>query len=236
MRIFTAFLLVFFCQSAICQYSLSGKILNVKTNVPIEYAYIKIVDRDRWTVADNKGEFHLKNVEKGEINLLVSALGYAKKTFSLHVAENRTDLVFYLPEDNLQLNEVVVTAIRKTDEMATTWLIDRAGIEHLQVIGISDFMSLLPGGQTNRNQHLATGSAQLLAVRGTTSEHGNPTFGTAIEVDGIRLSNNASFGTSTSSIGEVYGVDTRNIATGAIESVEIITGIPSVEYGDLSNG
>jgi len=236
MRYSTVLLFIITFHSALCQYSLSGKILNVKTKAPVEYAFIEIADRDQWAVADNKGEFLLKNVGKGEISLLVSALGYVQKSVTLKVEQNRTDLTIYLTEDNLQLNEVVITAKRKTDEMATTWLIDRAGIEHLQVIGISDFMSLLPGGQTNRNQHLATGSAQLLAVRGTTSEHGNPTFGTAIEVDGIRLSNNASFGTSTSSIGEVYGVDTRNIATGAIESVEIITGIPSVEYGDLSNG
>ena len=52
---------------------------------------------------------------------------------------------------------------------------------------------------------------------------------TAVEVDGIRLSNNASFSGAN-------GIDTKNIATTNIESVEIITGIPSVEYGDVSGG
>ena len=35
---------------------------------------------------------------------------------------------------------------------------------------------------------------------------------------------------------ETKGVGLRNIGSSNIESVEIITGIPSVEYGDLSNG
>ena len=35
---------------------------------------------------------------------------------------------------------------------------------------------------------------------------------------------------------ETKGAGLRNISSSNIESVEIITGIPSVEYGDLSNG
>ena len=32
------------------------------------------------------------------------------------------------------------------------------------------------------------------------------------------------------------GVDTRNITVADIESVEVITGVPSAEYGDLNSG
>ena len=37
-------------------------------------------------------------------------------------------------------------------------------------------------------------------------------------------------------MGETAGASTRSISSSNIESVEIVTGIPSVEYGDLSNG
>ena len=35
---------------------------------------------------------------------------------------------------------------------------------------------------------------------------------------------------------DLKGVDLRNIGVSNIESIEVVTGIPSVEYGDLSNG
>ena len=58
---------------------------------------------------------------------------------------------------------------------------------------------------------------------------GNPDFGTVVEMDGVRLSGNAT-AASTS------GTDTRNIGNSNVERVEVITGVPSVEYGDLTDG
>ena len=45
----------------------------------------------------------------------------------------------------------------------------------------------------------------------------------------MRLQNNAAFD-------ETRGVDVRSVSSTNIESVEIVTGIPSVEHGDLTNG
>ena len=67
-------------------------------------------------------------------------------------------------------------------------------------------------------------------------------LGTQIQVDGIPISNDANlqYSTSYGSIQEYAnvnrGVDTRAISTDDIESVEIVRGIPSVEYGDLTSG
>ena len=62
-----------------------------------------------------------------------------------------------------------------------------------------------------------------------------PSFGTAVEVDGVRLSNNASYSDLNSST-SLKGASTNSIASSNIESVEVITGVPSVEYGDMSSG
>ena len=51
----------------------------------------------------------------------------------------------------------------------------------------------------------------------------------AVEVDGVRLSTNASLGDPT-------GASTRNLSATNIESVEVVTGVPSAEYGDISSG
>lgn len=58
---------------------------------------------------------------------------------------------------------------------------------------------------------------------------GNAAFGTALEVDGVRVGNNASFGSMS-------GTGTRNISTENVQSIEVITGVPSAEYGDLNSG
>ncbi|MDR1524066.1 MAG: TonB-dependent receptor [Tannerella sp.] len=216
-------------QSVYCQYyTITGKISDSKDNKPVEYATVFLSDNRLWTVADEKGEFVLKNVPPGKTVLTIQSLGYVKMTFELDVKDNITDMAFRLAEDNLALDEVVVTATQKTKELTTSYIIDRTTLDHAQILYVSDISSLLPGGKTSLKQNL-TSSSQRFALRSGTNEKGNASFGTAVEVDGVRLQNNAAFD-------ETNGADVRNVSSTNIESVEIITGIPSVEHGDLSNG
>lgn len=80
----------------------------------------------------------------------------------------------------------------------------------------------------------------------TTDEDMNG-LGSAVIRNGAPISNNANMDAlnptvigATTSLGggasPTGGVDTRNISADNIESVEVIRGIPSVEYGDLSSG
>jgi len=91
---------------------------------------------------------------------------------------------------------------------------------------MSNISSLLPGGKTI-NPDLTTENA--LSLRSGGLSVGNAAFGTAVEVDGVRMGDNANFGS-------ISGVSTRSIAVENIESVEVITGVPSAEYGDLNSG
>ena len=99
-------------------------------------------------------------------------------------------------------------------------------MEHLQVSNVSDISALLPGGKTKVPDLTAN---HIFSLRDGGSTAGNAAFGTAVEVDGVRIGNNGSFG-------NMNGVDTRNITVADIESVEVITGVPSAEYGDLNSG
>ncbi|MDR2361389.1 MAG: TonB-dependent receptor [Prevotellaceae bacterium] len=217
------------------RFTLSGTVVNARTKAPVEFASVILDNGERWTITDEQGVFLLKNVPAGDIALTVSCLGYAKQTLKRTVSGDMSALIVYLAEDNLQLKEVIISARRHQEEATTAYVIDRASLAHLQMLNVADAMSLLPGGQTNKNLHLATGDAQYITVRNSAgSEDGNPTFGTAVEVDGVRLSHNATFSASTAS--RLYGIDTRTITTTNVESIEVVTGIPSVQYGDLSNG
>jgi hypothetical protein len=216
---------------------LAGKVLG-RGGAPVAYALVAVADRGLWTTANERGEFRLKSVPRGEVRVEVSCLGYVKRVLTLTVEGDVDSLAWPLQEDNLALAEVVVTAKSKPDAATTTYVIDRRSMEHMQLNGVADITALLPGGQTNLALHLASESEQRIALRSVDTEDGNASFATALEVDGVRLNANAAFMKEKRPTASSYvaGTDTRSIASGNIESVEVIMGVPSVEHGDMHNG
>lgn len=209
------------------QNVLSGYVLDKQKQHPIPGATITIAETDLWAIADKEGRFRIENVPIGKIVVQVTSLNYVKLSSEIIMREV-VDTVFFMIKDDLALENVVVTATIQSDEAnGTTYSIDRKALDQLQMLSVQDAMSLLPGGKTNRDLTLTSGP-QNLYVNGRFSESGNPAFGVGVEVDGVRLSPNALPG--------ITAVDVRNISTTNIESIEVITGVPSVEYGDVANG
>ncbi|MBQ8158273.1 MAG: TonB-dependent receptor [Prevotella sp.] len=205
---------------------LSGRVYDADTDEPIEFASILLSESGLWAVTDSKGEFTIKNVPEGKSTLTVQCLGYQKRTMPMILNASVPKLSLRLKPENLKLREVTVIAKRKTDEATTSYTIDRQTLDNQQILNISDIQTLLPGGKTI-NPSLMNDNR--MSLRSGSQEKGNASFGTAIEIDGLRLDNNAV-------AGETMGASTRTLSASNIESVEIVTGIPSVEYGDLSNG
>jgi len=201
-------------------------VFDADTEKPIEFASILLKESGQWAISNEQGEFQLKNVPAGWSTLTVQCLGYHKRTFPMQLSRNVTDMRLRLKPENLKLDGVTVVAKRKQDEATTSYTIDRQTLDQQQLINLSDIQTLLPGGKTV-NATLMSDSR--IGLRSGSNEKGNASFGTAIEVDGMRLDNNAA-------PGETAGASTRTISASNIESIEIVTGIPSVEYGDLSNG
>ena len=207
-------------------YTISGRVTEPKTNSPLPGASILIKGTYLWAVSNQKGEFTIQGVQEGKYNLEVSFLGYVPATIPVNVHSNIKNLHIELKENTLALDDVVVTAQAPKNELNTTLTIGNNALEHLQVSNVSDISALLPGGKT-KVPDLTTNN--IFSLRDGGSTVGNAAFGTAVEVDGVRIGNNGSFG-------NMNGADTRNITVADIESVEVITGVPSVEYGDLTNG
>ena len=207
-------------------YVLSGKVVDADNGQPVEYANILIAESGLWAITDNKGVFTIKHIKQGKTTLTVQCLGYRKKTWPMTIHRNVLDLTLRIQQETLKLEGVTITAKRVQDEATTSYTIDRAALDNQQILNISDLATLLPGGKTVNSSLM---NDTRLSLRSGTQEKGNASFGTAIEVDGMRLDNNAA-------AGETAGASTRTISSSNIESVEIVTGIPSVEYGDLSNG
>lgn len=215
--------------------SFSGRVLEEKTHVPVEFATIWVQSSSGvGAITDKNGSFYIHNIPEGENVLSVSCLGYITRSLKIQVGKQSKETVIYLSEQTLAIDEVTVTACRKVEEATTAYTMDRTVLDHLQAMSLADVMSLLPGEQTNSSFKLTSG--QTLTVRGGGSrELDSPAFGTAVEVDGVRMSTNGYY-VSSSASSLMQPADIRNIGSSNIESVEVITGVPSVEYGDLTNG
>ncbi|MGN1374931.1 MAG: TonB-dependent receptor domain-containing protein [Prevotella sp.] len=207
-------------------YTVKGRVLDNRTMSPISYASVKVVDLGYSAITDENGLFKINNIRGGKIEISISVLGYVTRTINFNL-DNDTDLKnIRLKEDNLSLPEVQVTSKSNINAGTTSYILDRTTLDHSQILNLSDISALLPGGQTVNSTLI---NDNRLSLRSGMSERGNAAFGTAIEVDGVRLDNNAS-------MDETLSTSTRNISSSNIESVEIVSGIPSVEYGDISNG
>lgn len=218
-------LLTAFCVSA-QTWSVSGRILEAGSGDPVIGAVVRIGTDYLWASTDIEGEFTFENVESGKHELEASCLGYVSVLMEIDVNKDIENLEIKLHESSLALDEVVVTAQKAKDGLGTTHNLGRDALNHLQMSNMTDVAALLPGGKTV-NPDLTTENS--FSIREGGSSNGNSAFGTAVEVDGVRLGNNASFG-------EMGGVDTRSVAVENIESIEVITGVPSAEYGDMGSG
>lgn len=206
--------------------TVTGTVTEEETGKPIEFASLLLKDHSLWAISDEKGFFAIKNVPQGKTSLVVQCLGYVKTEVILDVAHGMDDVAIRLKVDNLSLDEVEVVAHRKTDTGTTSYVIDRNTLDNQQIIDVSNIQTLLPGGKSVNGTLM---SDIRLALRSASGEKGNASFGTAVEIDGARLGNNME-------VGETMAAGTRTISTSDIESVEVVTGIASVEHGDLSNG
>ena len=173
-------------------------------------------------------------------------------TFTLKTG-GQVYLELQLKTTTFRIDNVVVVATQSKAGGSTASNISRQAMDHIQSGSLKDVMALLPGVSIS-NPSLS--KAQSLSIR-TLSEStdGNSmgasanmnSLGTSVVVDGAPLSNNANMQVLSPSIGGSLspeaggaspgsGVDVRSMSTDNIESVEVIRGIPSVAYGDMTSG
>jgi hypothetical protein len=225
--------------------TLQGTVVD-EQNRPVETAYV-ILNGSYYTLTDAKGRFTLKNLPamKGECN--VSCVGYESKKISIDVqSAAKKPLVITLQTANLALKQVTVTA--KQEGMGSRSEIGQDAIRHIQAKSIGDVLQLMPGALTVNPTLNNLSQAYVREIGGDD----NNALGTQIIVDGAPLSNDANlqmisqtkYGNKSgadedgmskqTTVGR--GVDLRTVSPDNIESVEVIRGIPSAEYGNLTSG
>jgi Outer membrane receptor for ferrienterochelin and colicins len=204
----------------------SGVVRDAVTKDPLCGVVLKLGEDYLWAVTGTDGDFVIEKIQEGSYSLKANYLGYVDAQVDLKVDRDIAGVEILMQQSSLALDEVVVTAQRPKDGLNTSHTLGRDALNHLQMSNMTDMAALLPGGKTV-NPDLTSSNA--FSLRSGGSLAGNAAFGTALEVDGVRMGNNAG-------MTKMSGVDTRSISVENIESVEVITGVPSAEYGDLNSG
>lgn len=139
----------------------------------------------------------------------------------------------------VNLGEVVVTAVQP-DIPGTSSVIGREAVRHIQATELSGLSQLLPGVLT-RNPDLNMPAA--FTIRSVSYNDATNAVGTGILVDGLRMNNNMNMqlasldgGGKLFNSSALSGYDVRALAPSSIESVEVIRGVPSARYGDVTSG
>jgi outer membrane receptor protein involved in Fe transport len=241
--IFLAFLLLpladLFAQQPV---DLKGKIECTRTGDPIIFGAVHLKELERWTTTDEQGFFEFKGIRPNTYTLEITCLGYEVRSSAITVEQGKTtEVLLKLIPYSFDMEEVNILAKKNTD-IATTTDIGHAAIEHVQPTSLGDIMQLLPG---NIAMNPDLSGPQQISIREIGTDN-NSAHGTAIIVDGAPVSNDANmqtFSTSRLASGSdnfntvaAGGVDLRGISTDNIESVEVVKGIPSVVYGNLTSG
>lgn len=235
--------------------NISGLVKDIDSDLPIAGAKVSIENSGISTYTNQKGEFSLQTNARDE--LIITKTGYLEKKIQF---TSKTNIVIELQRATIRIREVTLTARKKHYSEIE---IKEEALKNIQAFSLNEVLEQIPG---QKLQNLNLNEFKPIVFRSVTPTFigndgfGNKSFGTAVMVDGIPISNNENMQNYGGNIGGVfspnsygsgfgigngfngyftnanYGADLRQIPVENIESVEVIQGIPSAKFGDLTSG
>ena len=212
-------------------YDISISLKEKATKEPIIMATCVLHPIGSYAATDLDGKAVIKNIPEGNYQLEVTYVGFETLKTSLVVKKN-LHLDLSMQETSLALKEVTVVARQNVSGTSTSSVIGRQAIDHLQASSLADVMQLLPGQLIDRPDLTQQQGLQLRTLQNNSTM----AFGTSIVVDGVPMSNNGDVSQGAFSGTAFAGTDLRQVSADNIDEVEVIRGIPSAEYGDLTSG
>lgn len=232
-----------------------GIITEKSTGKALKGATVQIRELGLYTKTDENGRFTFDRTPSGQYTLVVSYLGML--TVEQTVTASKQPIAIALAENSIALADVVVVGQENRKEGATSTIINRKAIEHMQATNLGEVLQLLPGGMTTNPSFTNVNKTGIRNVGNSNQTNRSSDYmsslGTSLIINGAPTSNNANLqslgsaailnGTSGSSgsIGSFstsqgLGADMRQYTADNVESVEVIRGIAGVEYGDMTSG
>lgn len=207
---------------------------------------------------DAQGRFRIAPAPVGPQVVRVVRLGFAplRKTIQVpHGRELEVELV--MGRNALQLPGLQVTedaSSRAKGELGTATVIGHDAIRNQLSASLAGILELVPGTVLQppgldgvqqfslRAVPVGAGAGAGAGRAGSSSASTLASFGTQVVLDGVPVSNNSNL-QSLGLRGELAfasssggGIDLRRIPAATIERVEVIRGLPSVRFGDLTQG
>ncbi|MCF7832400.1 MAG: TonB-dependent receptor [Candidatus Marinimicrobia bacterium] len=234
-----------------------GYVRNYNGNSPIIEALVAIEPQKgtefrAQTMTDRDGFFEFKEVPEGTYKIAgMKECFYSNSLFDFYISDEGVYNVKVKLIENpkgtddmsycFMIGGIEVEAAGRDivpEEIATTRKIDAGEIDHLQASNLGDVLTLVPGVEKSGQMGLA--SQQNVGLRkvkrSDSGLYGFDSFGTSVVVDGNEISGDMQASGYVSGTGDQSGTDLRTIPADNIKSVEVITGIASVEYGNFTDG
>ncbi len=237
---------------------LEGRVTDATSGAPLAHGVVTVEGTLGITQTGLDGRYRLDSLPPGPQTLRVVLVGYAPLRRAVTLpTEGVVTLDVALTASALHLPGIVVTADpigRARGELTTASVIEREAIKNQAAASLAGLLELIPGVTLSppgldgvqqialRSVPTSSGGGASGVTAGQPSAGALAAFGTQIVLDGVPVSNNANFqtlgprgelGFSSSAGG---GVDLRRFPATTIERVEVIRGIPSARYGDLTQG
>ena len=123
--------------TSVCAYaqtwSVSGRIAEAGSDIPVTGAVVRIGEDYLWAVSDAEGGFTFRNVQAGKHVMEVSCLGFVNVVMEIDVTKDIEGLDIRLKESSLALDEVVVTAQKAKDGLSTSHNLGRDALNQHNV-------------------------------------------------------------------------------------------------------
>lgn len=231
--------------------TLSGRVTG-PGGVPVEGVLVSLEGTSVQGLTNAQGLYVMRAVPPGPHVLVTEHLAFAPARVDVTIpARGEVQRNISLADRPLELEGITVTAdavSRAQGEATTATVIAKEAIRHQTAASLAGVLELLPGVEAappglGSVQQISLRAAPTSGMAGSTGSADLASFGTLIIVDGVPLSNNANLQSLGSSGADLSfstsaggGVDLRQIPAATLERVEVIRGVPSARYGDLTQG
>ncbi|MCH4552350.1 TonB-dependent receptor [Aestuariibaculum lutulentum] len=234
----SVFLFICLCSiGALAQDRVFGVVNDDATHLPLENVTVFNIKTGKWDVTDKEGKFTIE-VDINDFEIELKILGKKTKVLTSKETAVNTSLVIVLKDEDLRLEEVEVTAVPRRSKVGSAVVLDEYAINQIQSYSLSDVLNQIPG-QTITPPSL--NSVNSISLR-TAQESQTNAFGVSYVLDGMQLSNDENMQNYNSNSGlTTYdnvnsGIDLRSIPASNIDEIEVVTGIPDAQYGNLTSG
>ncbi|MDG5767567.1 TonB-dependent receptor [Balneolales bacterium ANBcel1] len=196
---------------------------------PLENVSVLVRELSTGRSTGSSGRYDIP-VRPGTYTLQFSMLGYERLVDTVQVTAGQNVYREYrMVPTYFEIGAITVTAPDDlmSRDLETGSVISSGEIQHMATASLGTVLQLMPGVQTT-NPTLNTPEQGVI--------RGGDALGTQILVDGVPITNNANMQIGIGANTANRGLDLRQFTAENIEEVSVIRGIPSVEYGDMTDG